>query len=568
MAASATRPAPSRAPEAGTASRVPGDRRTALLVALATLAAAVVLNFPFIASYHTTGDTAALVLHSTRFFPVSPAEWMTEGFSRYFVNFPEATREYTAFVRPTVNLSFWLESLLAPSPHSRVFLLTNYLGHALCAALVFLVARRIGGVGTRRAVLAAGLFAGTVAALELFHSPAFRADMLGALLGTAALLSVDSHLRADSRRHLAMAVVLLSLAVLAKETAAAAPVICAGWAMWRAGEDGRRRPWGLAILLLSPLALLVAARLAAPEAGVYAGLHPRNAVQTLSSAFFPGGGALEAMAILRGRMVAGDALRAASAWALNLAALALVASALVRRRGERERRIAALAAMALLALTVPAALAAFPRLMYFGQVFALPLLAAVLPSPRGRGGLVTLSLVVLALLAGPAWVVVRMSAMQGGLEALNRDGRATRAAAVRALRDPSIERLYLVNDVAGTYGAHALLQLAAAEAGRGGVALRVTNSMGRLAPGGARGTTRVFRSGGDLRVVMTCGAGCDFSFPGVLPEDRARLGIPGVIHYERVANRELVFTIPNAARGDAALVVLDPALPGARVFRW
>jgi len=139
-----------------------GDRRSAALLALAALAACIAVNLPFLATCAVRGDTNALMLHSTRFFPAHPGEWVREGFARYFVNFPEATRPYTGFVRPVVNATVWIESLLAARPGSPVFLLTNYLGHAACTGMVFLAARRPGGLGVARAALAAALFGGTL----------------------------------------------------------------------------------------------------------------------------------------------------------------------------------------------------------------------------------------------------------------------------------------------------------------------------------------------------------------------------------------------------------------------
>ncbi|HKP75786.1 MAG TPA: hypothetical protein VJT67_09615, partial [Longimicrobiaceae bacterium] len=121
------------------------DARTAALLALATLAVSVAANLPFILSYAVRGDTAALMLHSTRFFPADVGSWLHQGFSDYFVNFPEATQPYTGFVRPVVNATIWLESWLAPGQNSPVFLLTNYVGHAACTGMVYLAARRIGG---------------------------------------------------------------------------------------------------------------------------------------------------------------------------------------------------------------------------------------------------------------------------------------------------------------------------------------------------------------------------------------------------------------------------------------
>lgn len=542
-----------------------GDLRAAALVALATLAAWLAANLVFVATYAVRGDDGALILHSTRFFPVSAADWVTRGFSGYFANFPEATGEYTAFVRPTVNLSFWLESWLAPSPNSGVFLATNYLGHALCAALVFLFARRIAETGTRRAVLAAALFAGSLAALELFHSAAFRGDMLGALFGMAAILSVDRHLRTRRTTSAAAAVLFLLLAVFAKETAVPAVAIAAAWALWgRGGEDAppRRHRIVLALLLCLPLALFALARMGAPEGGVYVspGRMHAHAAETLSSAFFPGGGAFELLGLLRGSAGGIEGARSALAILLNLVALALAAVAVLRGRDARVRW---LAGMTIVALLVPALLAPYPRLMYFGQMFALPLFAALLPRGHGgRGRIVLAAMTVLALAVGPLYLLARVAAMQPELARLNRESRAVQAALVEGMRDPAVRRVYLVNDAVGGYGSLALMRIAAHRAGRDDVSLRVTNSMGRFDADGAPGEMRALERGGGLDVVQRCAAACDFSFPGVLPENRRRLGAPGVVRYQVLGERSLAFTIPGADRGDLLVVAFDPARGG------
>jgi hypothetical protein len=337
---------------------VPGDGFAAragvgraLWVALAVLAATTAVNARFIATYAVRGDDSALLLHSARFFPVSPAGWLTRGFGDYFRNFPEATREYTLFLRPTVNLSVWLESWLAPSPNSPAFLLTNYLGHALCAAMVFLLARWMVRLPARAAVLAAALFAGSAAALDVFHSPAFRGDMLGAFWGMAGLLL--AHASLGSRRRgawLAASFAALLLAVFAKETAITAPFIAAAWVfreMRSGGSPARDRSgaWWAALLLVSPAFIYIIAKITLQGGGgAYAtasGL-PRNAAQTLSSAFFPGGGAFELRALpgIAG-MPTVDGARMALAVLLSGAAWLIFAWRW--RRRERDPRVLALA---------------------------------------------------------------------------------------------------------------------------------------------------------------------------------------------------------------------------------
>jgi len=536
------------------------DRRIAAAVALAVLAACVAVNLPLISTYAVRSDTAALMLHSTRFFPASGAEWVREGFARYFVNYPEATRPYTGFVRPVVNATIWLESLLAAGPNSPVFLLTNYLGHAACCALVYLGARRLGALSRGRALLAAALFAGTLSAVELLQSPAFRADMLAAGFSLAALLAANGWLRGGGWTRMALAAALLVLALFSKETAVTAPFLCAAWVALAApsGRPRRMRLLAAAALLL-PLGVFALARAAGPQ-GAYVSLAgvKGNLAQVATSAFFPGGGYFELRTILGGGVPVGaGSARALLALTMNLAGAALVVRALVRRDGHAALLLAAAAA----AFAIPALLAPAPRMMYFGQMFALPLLARALPE-RGPAARV---LAVLALAVGPAWLLGSMAAAQPHLVSANRDSIWLQRVTAQTLRDRRVRRVYLVDDVVGDYGALALLRVAALRAGRADVAPRVTSSMGRFGHASRRGTMELRRVAGELVVDERCGAGCDFSFPGVAPGDERRLGVPGVIAYRVVEPRRLVFSIP-AARCDYLLVGFTPSAEGVYVL--
>ncbi|MBV9108234.1 MAG: hypothetical protein JO306_02380, partial [Gemmatimonadetes bacterium] len=245
----------------------------------------------------------------------------------------------------------------------------------------------------------------------------------------------------------------------------------------------------------------------------------------------------------------------------------------------------------LLALAVPLLLAPAPRMLYFGQMFALPLLALVLPERReevraaGQSAAaeapqdaharpyegnkvrsaspLTLAVVAVSLIVGPVATLWRMGAMQFSLAAANRDSYAVQAAIRDVLRDPSVRRVYLLNDVIGDYSALAMLQSIALDAGRGDVALRVVNSMGRFGKG-TPGRIAIRVAGDSAAVTEQCAASCDFSFPGVLPRDLPKLG-DRAIAYRRVAPHELEVRIPAAPR-DFALVGFDPSAPGVHVL--
>lgn len=283
-----------------------------------------------------------------------------------------------------------------------------------------------------------------------------------------------------------------------------------------------------------------------------------NLAQAASSAFFPGGGVFELRAIVGGAALDAVSARALVALALNLAGAALVVRALLRRDG----RAALLLAAAAAALAIPALLAPEPRMMYFGQMFALPLLVRVLPDRRTM----TRVFAGVALAAGPVWLLASTATAQPRLAAANRESTRLQRVLAAELRDRRVRRVYLVGDVVGDYGALALLRVGANRAGRADVALRVTSSMGRFGDAAARGTMALSRSAGELVIDERCGAGCDFFFPGVAAGDERRLGVPGTIAYRVVERRRLVFSIP-AAQCDYLLVGFTPARDGVQVLR-
>lgn len=345
-----------------------------------------------------------------------------------------------------------------------------------------------------------------------------------------------------------------------------APVIVAAWFLV---ERGFRAGRWISLALVSPVAVYAIAKLGMQGSGgayaTAAGMH-RSIAQTLSSAFFPGAGAFEALGILRGTadLASIDGMRTALALALNAAAFALLAWAVARRKIDRRLVILTVATGA--ALAVPMLLAPYARLMYLGQMFALPLFVALVWNfPRRMIAPVAAA----ALLANPAWLGARMMGMQADLAARNEQAKELRRLLASEMRDSTVRRVYLLNDVPGAYGSLAQLRMAALEAGRTDVDLRVVNSMGVFGKleNRALPPVRMTTDGDTLRVSVRCGADCDFSFPGVLPENLGKLGVDGVIRYGRVEPRALDVAIPGASRGDWRVIGFDPSHPRPTVFR-
>src|SRR5262245_7446555 len=148
--------APVHSDKAAQAHRL-GEAGTATLLGLIATALLVAVNLPFLWTYGVKGDDYALLLHSASQFAPSAVEWVTSGNADYFVGIPEL-HSSTNFIRPTINATIFLESLLIADPFSPWFLATNYLGHAAVVALTYLVARRVVGLDRPWALLAAAIF--------------------------------------------------------------------------------------------------------------------------------------------------------------------------------------------------------------------------------------------------------------------------------------------------------------------------------------------------------------------------------------------------------------------------
>ncbi|MDB4907289.1 MAG: hypothetical protein JWO05_2073 [Gemmatimonadetes bacterium] len=528
------------------------DRRVATLLGVGTVLVFAALLWPHYGSYAVRGDAAALVLHSARFYGPSASEWFTRGFTDYFVSYPEVSF-HTAYVRPVVNLSFWLESLFASGPDSPLFFATNLLGHAVVVALVFLVGRRTLSLDLPRALAAAALFAFTATAHELLVAPAFRADMLAALLSLTAWLLADRD--THSGRRIAAIAVLLALALATKETAIVMP-LAVGAMLWR---RGRQRD--AAVVMAVPLFLFAALRLLAPNEGLNVSVQHLGlrAVHLSSGVFLPLRSGVELLATWRAPHHARALAAAMSGLALNLLGLAWVALR-VRRDG---RIVASFLAIALAAMILPIVLAPFVRLLYLSQAFAL--LALVASVPRLATGRASRALVPIAALSfvvlGPLTLARVLWRDRTVERARNGDAAALRASARRLLADSTTRRLYLLNDRVGEQGTQAMLAIAAHEAGREGVTLRVIDAL-QSETGNPQGTLDVGSSVDSLRIAMRCTSDCSIAFPGTPAGSTTRLGAPGIITYRGTSATDMVALIPRFSAGDAAVFGWDPHDPG------
>ena len=172
-------------------------------------------------SYHPANDDIALILHSTNFGqePLWPRvkSWFTEGFSNYWYVFPEWSEPHTNYLRPGVNLAFFLLYALIGTWWSG-YLIACYALYALVLVLMVNLAHRTYHLrGWPLVVVAIGM-ATTASAWfngELFFNPTFAFD---AVVTAMIVLAFRAYL---ARNYFGMTLIL-AIAVFTKETALAA----------------------------------------------------------------------------------------------------------------------------------------------------------------------------------------------------------------------------------------------------------------------------------------------------------------------------------------------------------
>lgn len=575
------------------------DAWAAIGAAAATLLVCVVLTFGALRTYAPTGDDLPLLVPSTRFFDPSPTTWFD---SRPFkADYPEYNVESDNTVRPAFLASVYVDSWIAPRPDSPLMLTTNYIGHALCVALVYLLARRIFRLERRGALLAAALFFGTTAATAVFVAGAsHRGDMLVALFALPALLVIQD----GKGVRLLTATAFAGLAVFTKEAGLAIPVMLTLMMLWQRGEGFTAaafwRARGALLALAAPLLAYAAIRIPRGAGGNYAidelphrvlGLPMlvSNPLRFLGTAFFP----VETDTLKR--VVSGTSGDGWFLLSLSRSIVAVFVSLatwatlilLVRSCGNQRRPLLRrLLVIGLLASVLPLTLRADPRFMYLSQALLLPLLVLVLTdisrSARPRFAAFARSPAVIALLlvVGPLYGTLDLLHEQALRADDNRVTDRLQSTILEEMRDPAVSAVYLVNATEFASPGSGLLNYLAAQVGREDLTLRVVNTLfgwDRQRRHATEGLSIEERPNG-LRGRIVVGPN-ERLFSYVDP-DKFHLGQPAVIEYgpieefatnawgqTYVAQRTLEFSIPPR-RGDVVVAGIDPASEQIYRFRW
>jgi hypothetical protein len=186
-----------------------------LLVPALVLLAIYCLHFRFYQSYFPYGDDPAL-LHASE---GNPAQWFTEGYSKYFVVYPEWNVPRTDFLRPVVNLIVRLNHFFF-GDHYALYFATFYCAQFLVCALAVFLARHL-GVKERWLYFIGLLVAINPAFIgEGLYSASFQFDVWCGLFAVFALYLI-------LLERYGLACLSLTFAVFTKEPALYAPVAAA-----------------------------------------------------------------------------------------------------------------------------------------------------------------------------------------------------------------------------------------------------------------------------------------------------------------------------------------------------
>ena len=210
--------------------------------------------------YFPYEDDFSLIRYSAAQNSPAPITWITQGFSKYFANDPNCVTNFFGFVRPVVNATYYLESLLYRSAEGPFLLATNFLCWLASAWLVYGIARRL---GASRWIASSGILLFAMSPCwyrGLIHS-SFRNNGLAAcLLLAASYVLLDEHAMRSWKR-LIIAGALVALAVGSHEQALTSlPVFALGvaWLSFKTERGGRMRRMAIAITaVIAPSLLMV-----------------------------------------------------------------------------------------------------------------------------------------------------------------------------------------------------------------------------------------------------------------------------------------------------------------------
>jgi hypothetical protein len=223
-------------------------------IAAGLLVFAVLLVYWWVAIrpfYYPVYDDFALLAKSTTMFHPKPLEWLTQGFHDYLTPSPGWSLSATDFLRPVVNLCYYINSVLFGT-HWANYLLLAFAVFAYLVGLTVYLARTAMRVPPGLALLAGALSAISPAVLiYIVPSPCFVPDVLGASLLLTGFVFCF-------RGKYAVATLLFLIAIFTKETTLYAPIAAAAVLFFNPPAGmAEQKKWRSITLLLTPVLLYV-----------------------------------------------------------------------------------------------------------------------------------------------------------------------------------------------------------------------------------------------------------------------------------------------------------------------
>ena len=463
-------------------------------------------------SFRLINEDFALLVNSSRpFFSLSDWHtWFTEGYTSYFLNYPDWPIGGYGFVRPVMNLAFYAQSLVASSLGDQAYLVAIYVPLAVTTGMLVPLFGRYAKVGPTTAGILAIAFGLSPVWHEALVWPAIATNTMALMFSVASILLLQPESGRPSPRRIAAVAACLVLAVASHEAFIFMPVVCG--ALLYALSPARlrvRELWPLAV----PFAYLGLTRVVLKSTGVYAldigmpeirgrlvrfAMGPLLPYEAERMIFWePPATALEAIPVLAA--ILGNAILVA----------AVIFAILQNRTRQTLWLVAALAVSASAGLLMLGA----PRFMGVTLVLALVVAFRFIGEHRRAARLLPALLTAIALIniALFSWGVVR--AADDHYSTISFGGAFFDDArdAVRE-HDPSV--VVLVNDRVGYWASRAMLQ--AVTWPREDIELVVLNNYSGSPDPAAE--LRMDINGGTLHVASILGAEQRLRFDGGLPD--------------------------------------------------
>jgi hypothetical protein len=578
----------------------------ALMIMSLSMLLLLMINLRYLSSYALQFDDVSLILHSSYFFKVSFVEWITLGYRYYFANYPEAFIEYTNFIRPVVNATIYIESLFSKEPNSFIFLSTNYIGHSIGCVLVYYYSRYIIRLNLLYSLLSTLLFFGSksVQGNPLYY-PAFRGDMLGAIFGMTALLLTHFYYKKIKYKQISIQTIIISLfllvAVFSKETAIFSTFIVTIYYSSKY-MDGHSLihfknmvilNYKIFILFLSPallyLFMIFLFAYNSDSIGAYPLMNARlyiNPILTFIQLFFPFDAMnffKEAVLLIFPSFVFYTAptnfenlfyYRNIIAFLLNSITIIALCYCIFLKKIQS---LITPVIFIFLSMGIPFILSGYPRFMYFGQMFSIPVFVYLLNyfydnakqkkycEYNSIANFIIIILIFFALVINPVYLISNTIKSQDSLIKGNYQSIAIQESLAEEIKNPDVKRVYYINDTIYWFGSLSLLEMVAKLNNRSDLSLRVVNTLSGYNPmNTCEGVIHnILSDFDDIKFQIIIEDNMDFHFPGAF-NAYENLGVPDFIEYEfnHGNNKIMSFSIPNYSKKDFLIIGFDPCNSG------